>query len=60
MRRAGSVARAGVPLTARLSDVIAGMLEGVVVACLVWCAVEALRDRRAVRANAEDPAPTES
>ena len=43
-----------------LSDVIAGMLEGVVVACLVWCAIEALRDRRAVRADAEDPAPTES
>ncbi|MHC2999127.1 phosphatase PAP2 family protein [Microbacterium sp. HJ5] len=29
-----------------LSDVVAGMLEGVAVACLVWTAVEALRDRR--------------
>jgi len=33
-----------------LSDVVAGMLEGVAVACFVWCAVEALRDRRARRA----------
>jgi membrane-associated phospholipid phosphatase len=32
-----------------LSDVLAGMLEGLAVACLVWCAVEAVRDRRAVR-----------
>ncbi|QIG39539.1 phosphatase PAP2 family protein [Microbacterium sp. 4R-513] len=41
-----------------LSDVIAGMLEGLAVAGLVWCAVEALRDRRAVRSD--EPAPTES
>lgn len=32
-----------------LSDVVAGMLEGAAVACLVWCAVEAVRDRRAAR-----------
>lgn len=35
-----------------LSDVVAGMLEGIAVATLVWCAVEAIRDRRAVRATA--------
>ena len=40
-----------------LSDVIAGMLEGIAVATLVWCAVEAIRDRRAVRSTS--PAPTE-
>ena len=34
------------------SDVVAGMLEGLAVACLVWCAVEAVRDRRAVRSAA--------
>ena len=34
-----------------LSDVIAGMLEGIAVATLVWCAVEAYRDRRARRAQ---------
>ncbi|MGZ0711925.1 phosphatase PAP2 family protein (plasmid) [Coraliomargarita sp. W4R53] len=34
-----------------LSDVVAGMLEGIAVATLVWCAVEALRDRRAARAR---------
>jgi undecaprenyl-diphosphatase len=39
-----------------LSDVVAGMLEGVVVATLVWCTVEAVRDRRAVRAAARGPA----
>ncbi|RWZ50968.1 phosphatase PAP2 family protein [Labedella phragmitis] len=33
-----------------LSDVVAGMLEGVVVATLVWCTIEAVRDRRAARA----------
>jgi undecaprenyl-diphosphatase len=33
-----------------LSDVLAGMLEGVAVASFVWCAVEGLRDRRATRA----------
>ncbi len=32
-----------------LSDVVAGMLEGVAVATLVWIAVEAARDRHAVR-----------
>lgn len=32
-----------------LSDVIAGMLEGVAVAALVWVAVEAARDRHASR-----------
>jgi undecaprenyl-diphosphatase len=32
-----------------LSDVVAGMLEGVAVATLVWCAVEGIRDRRAAR-----------
>lgn len=37
-----------------LSDVVAGMLEGVVVGCLVWSAMEAVRDRRALRA-ASDP-----
>lgn len=34
-----------------LSDVVAGMLEGIAVATLVWCAVEAFRDRRAARAR---------
>jgi membrane-associated phospholipid phosphatase len=33
-----------------LSDVVAGLLEGVAVATLVWIAVEAARDRRATRA----------
>jgi membrane-associated phospholipid phosphatase len=33
-----------------LSDVVAGMLEGIAVAALVWIAVEAARDRRAIRA----------
>lgn len=32
-----------------LSDVVAGMLEGLAVATLAWCAIEAVRDRRAVR-----------
>ena len=36
-----------------LSDVIAGLLEGIAVACLVWCAIEAVRDRRALRAAKE-------
>lgn len=41
-----------------LSDVVAGLLEGVAVACLVWCAVEAVRDRRAARAEpGARPAP---
>lgn len=35
-----------------LSDVIAGMLEGVAVATLVWCAVEAYRDGHARRKRA--------
>jgi membrane-associated phospholipid phosphatase len=35
-----------------LSDVVAGLLEGIAVATLVWCAVEAVRDRRAARAKA--------
>ncbi|SDH57423.1 phosphatase PAP2 family protein [Microbacterium pygmaeum] len=40
-----------------LSDVVAGMLEGIAIACLVWCAIEALRDRRAARAAAT-PSPS--
>jgi undecaprenyl-diphosphatase len=32
-----------------LSDVVAGLLEGIVVSTLVWCAMEAWRDRRALR-----------
>lgn len=32
-----------------LSDVVAGMLEGTAVACIVWCSLELLRDRRALR-----------
>lgn len=32
-----------------LSDVVAGALEGVAVGTLVWCAMEAVRDRRAAR-----------
>lgn len=32
-----------------LSDVVAGLLEGIAVATLVWAALEAVRDRRAVR-----------
>jgi undecaprenyl-diphosphatase len=35
-----------------LSDVVAGMLEGIAVASFVWCAVEGLRDRRAARVAA--------
>lgn len=34
-----------------LSDVVAGMLEGIAVATFVWCAVEVIRDRRAARAR---------
>jgi undecaprenyl-diphosphatase len=34
-----------------LSDVVAGMLEGLAVSTLVWCAVEAIRDRRAARST---------
>ncbi|MBB2975266.1 undecaprenyl-diphosphatase [Microbacterium endophyticum] len=36
-----------------LSDVVAGMLEGIAVATLVWCAVEVVRDRRAIRSQRE-------
>ena len=36
-----------------LSDVSAGMLEGIAVATLVWCAIEAVRDRRAAQATTE-------
>lgn len=35
-----------------VSDVVAGMLEGIAVATLVWTAVEAFRDRRAAKADA--------
>jgi undecaprenyl-diphosphatase len=38
-----------------LSDVAAGLLEGIAVACLVWCAVEAVRDRRAAARTALSP-----
>jgi membrane-associated phospholipid phosphatase len=38
-----------------LSDVVAGLLEGIAVATLVWVAVEAFRDRRALAAR-EEPA----
>lgn len=39
-----------------LSDVVAGMLEGIAVATLVWCAVESVRDRRArKKVGAEAP-----
>ncbi|KJQ56024.1 phosphatase PAP2 family protein [Microbacterium sp. SA39] len=48
-----------------LSDVVAGMLEGIAVATLVWIAVEAVRDRRAARsvsslspASPASPAPS--
>ncbi|SFR92822.1 undecaprenyl-diphosphatase [Microbacterium sp. cf046] len=42
-----------------LSDVIAGLLEGIAVATLVWCAVEAVRDRRAARrAQSVESSPT--
>lgn len=34
-----------------LSDVVAGLLEGIAVATLVWCAVESVRDRRAAKAR---------
>lgn len=41
-----------------LSDVVAGMLEGIAVATLVWVAVEAARDRHAARAAASSRAST--
>lgn len=37
-----------------VSDVVAGLLEGIAVATLVWCAVEAVRDRRARRTLAAE------
>jgi membrane-associated phospholipid phosphatase len=40
-----------------LSDVLAGLVEGIAVACLVWYAFEAIRDRRALRANAAAVTP---
>jgi membrane-associated phospholipid phosphatase len=43
-----------------LSDVIAGLLEGIAVACLVWCAIEAVRDRRALRKAEESASPSAS
>ena len=36
-----------------LSDVVAGLLEGIAVGALVWIAVQAWRDRRALRAAAD-------
>ncbi|MET0735840.1 MAG: phosphatase PAP2 family protein [Microbacterium sp.] len=45
-----------------LSDVVAGFLEGIAVATLVWVAVEAVRDRRASRSVSSSTAlesPTE-
>lgn len=42
-----------------LSDVVAGMLEGVAVATLVWAGVEAVRARRLARTIAETPSATE-
>jgi undecaprenyl-diphosphatase len=46
-----------------LSDVVAGLLEGIAVATLVWLAVEVVRDRRAARSiaslsPASSPAPS--
>lgn len=38
-----------------LSDVAAGLLEGIAVATVVWGAVEALRDRRALRRARDAP-----
>jgi membrane-associated phospholipid phosphatase len=40
-----------------LSDVLAGMLEGIAVATLVWYAVEAVKDRRARRHQLAEAAP---
>lgn len=44
-----------------LSDVVAGMLEGVAVATLVWIAVDAARDRHAARSvvSSSPASPTE-
>jgi membrane-associated phospholipid phosphatase len=41
-----------------LSDVIAGLLEGIAVATLVWYAVESVKDRRARKHQAENTAVT--
>jgi membrane-associated phospholipid phosphatase len=41
-----------------LSDVLAGMLEGIAVATLVWYGVEAVKDRRARRHQLAEAAPT--
>lgn len=41
-----------------LSDVVAGLLEGIAVATLVWYAMEAVRDRRARRHQQVESAPT--
>lgn len=38
-----------------LSDVVAGLVEGVAVGALVWCTVEAVRDRRALRTSSSSP-----
>ena len=40
-----------------LSDVVAGLLEGIAVATLVWYAMEAVRDRRARRHQEVEMAP---
>jgi undecaprenyl-diphosphatase len=40
-----------------LSDVVAGLLEGIAVATLVWYAMEAVRDRRARRHQEVESAP---
>lgn len=40
-----------------LSDVLAGMLEGIAVATLVWYAVEAVKDRQARRHQLAEAAP---
>jgi len=41
-----------------LSDVVAGLLEGIAVATLVWYAMEAVRDRRARRHQDVESAPS--
>ena len=41
-----------------LSDVVAGLLEGIAVATLVWYAMEAVRDRRARRHQEVESAPS--
>jgi undecaprenyl-diphosphatase len=39
-----------------LTDVFAGLLEGIAVSTLVWCAVQAVHDRRAARSTGSSPA----